>query len=284
MRRVFPARIAKLLCLEPVGVLFPVLRCRVIPILTFAALQRDNFAHARLLDDLGDGAGADRVAAFANREPQPLLQRHRRDQAHFHTHVVSRHHHLHSRRQLHVSRHIRRPKVKLRPVPCEERRVPPSLFLRQHVRLRLELRVRRDRPRLRHHLPPLHFFLFRSPQQQPYVVSRYPFIQKLPEHLHARHHFLHRRAESHNLDFLPYLHLPTFDSSRHHRAPPRDRENILNRHRERLVHFPLRQCHALVHRLHQLQNRLLPLLIPFQRLQRRPPYHRHLVSGESVAL
>src|SRR5439155_8546497 len=35
-----------------------------------------------------DGAGAHGVAAFANRKPQALLQRHRRDQAHFAAHVV----------------------------------------------------------------------------------------------------------------------------------------------------------------------------------------------------
>ena len=33
---------------------------------------------------------------FANREPQPLLHRDRRDQLDVHRHVVARHHHLHS--------------------------------------------------------------------------------------------------------------------------------------------------------------------------------------------
>ncbi len=32
------------------------------------------------LNNLGNRAGADRSAAFADGEPQPLLQRHRRDQ------------------------------------------------------------------------------------------------------------------------------------------------------------------------------------------------------------
>ena len=38
--------------------------------------------------------------------------------------------------------------VKLRPIAGEKRRVPPTFFLRQHVRFRLELRVRRDAPGL----------------------------------------------------------------------------------------------------------------------------------------
>src|SRR6266851_3377875 len=185
-----------------------------------------------------DGAGANGVAAFANRKPQALLQRHRRDQLHFAAHVVSRHHHLHPLRQLHIPRHVRRPKVKLRPVPREKRRVPPTLFLRQYVRFRLELRVRRDAPRLAHHLPTLHILFLRPAQQQAHVVSRQPFVQKLPEHLHPRHHFLLRRPEPHDLHFLAHLHLPPLHPPRHHRAPPGYRKNIFDRHRERLVHVP----------------------------------------------
>src|SRR5580692_860594 len=73
---VLPARLAKLLRLQPVGMLLPVLGGRVIPVFAIVALQRDDFAHkvsSNLLDDLRDGACADRVAAFADREPQPLL-------------------------------------------------------------------------------------------------------------------------------------------------------------------------------------------------------------------
>src|SRR6266850_1594408 len=109
-----------------------------------------------LLEDLGDDAGTHRASALADREPQLLLHRDGRDQLHHHpVHVVARHHHLPPRRQVRHSRHVRRPEVELRPVAVEERRVPPALFLRQHVRLGLELRVRRDRPRLREHLPAL---------------------------------------------------------------------------------------------------------------------------------
>src|SRR2546422_1680685 len=78
-----------------------------------------------LLQDLGGHAGADGAAAFADRKPQLLLHRDRRDQLDRHLRIVSRHHHLHPRRQLHRPRHVRRPQVKLRPIPLEKRRVPP---------------------------------------------------------------------------------------------------------------------------------------------------------------
>src|SRR5437868_10726765 len=108
------------------------------------------------LPQLGGPAGAHRAAAFADREPQLLLHRNRRDQLDRHLRVVPRHHHLHPRRQLHRPRHVRRPQVKLRPIPLEKRRVPPPLVLRQHVHFALKLRVRRDAPRLRPHHPPPH--------------------------------------------------------------------------------------------------------------------------------
>src|SRR5205823_6313391 len=72
------------------------------------------------------------AAAFADRKPQLLLHRDRRDQLDRHLRVVPRHHHLHPRRQLHRPRHVGRPQVKLRPIPLEKRRVPVPLPLRQH--------------------------------------------------------------------------------------------------------------------------------------------------------
>ena len=70
-----------------------VLRGRVVSVLAIAALQRNHFPHGsarfqslrsalfkfRLLNDVRDRAGADGVAAFANREAQALFQRHRSD-------------------------------------------------------------------------------------------------------------------------------------------------------------------------------------------------------------
>src|SRR5712691_3552919 len=127
-----------------------------------------------LLQDLGGHAGADGAAAFADRKPQLLLHRDRRDQLDRHLRVVPRHHHLHPRRQLHRPRHVRRPQVKLRPIPLEKRRVPAPLFLRQHVHLALELRVRRDRLRLRQHHPPLHLLPLPPPPRPTPLFPRPP--------------------------------------------------------------------------------------------------------------
>src|SRR5207247_617239 len=107
-----------------------------------------------LLQDLGGHAGADGAAAFTDRKPQLLLHRDRRDQLDRHLRVVPRHHHLHPRRQLHRPRHVRRPKIKLRPIPLEKRRVPAPPLPRQHLHPALHLPLRRQRSAPAHTQPP----------------------------------------------------------------------------------------------------------------------------------
>src|SRR2546427_878791 len=171
-------------------------------------------------DDLRDDARAHRLAPLPNRKPQPLIHRNRRNQLPRQPHIVPRHHHLHPRRQRHHPRHVRRPKVKLRPIPIEKRRVPAPLLLRQHVHLRLELRVRRDAPRLRQHHPPLHLLLLRPPQQHPNVVPRLPLVQHLAKHLHPRHHRAARRPQPHDLHLPPPLLPPPLPPPPLHPLPP----------------------------------------------------------------
>src|SRR5438105_4578802 len=185
MRLVLVAPRAVLLPFRPLRVLAPVLGREVVPAFAHGAFHDDVFPRhcSALLQDLGDHAGAHRAAAFADREPQLLLHRNRRDQLDRHLRVVPRHHHLHPRRQLHRPRHVRRPQVKLRPIPLEKRRVPAPLVLRQHIHFTLKLRVRRDTLRLRQHHPPLHLVLLPPPPHGPAAVPRLPPPQQLPVHL-----------------------------------------------------------------------------------------------------
>src|SRR5437016_14672512 len=143
-----------------------------------------------LLADLADGARADRVAAFADGEPQSLLHGNRGDQLNHQLYVVARHHHLGARRQFGHSRHVRGSQVELRTISLEERRMPPPFFLGQHVHLGLELGVRRDRARLLQHHAALHLVLADATQQQSSVVARHAFVQLLLEHLNPGHHRL----------------------------------------------------------------------------------------------
>src|SRR3981081_1420077 len=97
-----------------------------------------------LLEDLGYYACANRSAAFSDREAETFVHGDRSNELDRHLHVVPWHHHLHALGELHASRHVGRPEVELRTVTLEEWRVPPALFLGQHITLGRELGVGRD--------------------------------------------------------------------------------------------------------------------------------------------
>ena len=87
-----------------------------------------------------------------------------------------------------------------------------------------------------------------------------------------------------DLDFLADLHLAALDAAGHDRATTRDREHVLDRHQERLVHLALRQRNVGVERLHQLEDGLNATRIALKRLERRDAHDRQVVAREAVAL
>src|SRR5579862_5372511 len=167
-----------------------------------------------LFQDFGNGPRTHRPATFADRKPQSLVHRDRRDQLDYQPHVVARHHHLGPGRQLRHTGYVRGPEVKLRTIALEERRVPPAFFLRQHHDLALELLVRLDGSRFRDHLTALHVVFFNTAQQQSDVIPGPAFVQKLLEHFHAGDNRLARVLEAHDLHFLADLADALFDTTR----------------------------------------------------------------------
>src|SRR6056297_1238302 len=238
----------------------------------------------RLFNDFRHHAGADRATTLTDGEPEPVLHGDRRDQLHLHLHVVARHHHLGTLRQLHRARHVRRAEVELRPVTLEERRVTTALLLRQDVHLGLELRVRRDRTRLRQHLAALHLVTLRAPEQHPHVVARLTLVQQLPEHLHARAGGLRRILDTHDLHLVTHLDDAPLDTARDHRAATRNREHILHRHQKITVNRPLRLRNVVVHRINELVDRRYAdvRLVTLERLQRRARHDRRVVTRKLV--
>src|SRR4029450_10339714 len=60
----------------------------------FRRMRIFSFISDALLEDLGDHARADGLAALADREAQPLVHGDGGDELDLHLHVVPRHHHL----------------------------------------------------------------------------------------------------------------------------------------------------------------------------------------------
>src|SRR5579872_3482303 len=91
---------------------------------SFSSSRASHFtsnASRSLRNDLCHDASADGMSTFSNGKANPLLHRNRRDQLRLKLDIVPRHHHLYPGLQRHRSRHITRPKIKLRPIPLEKR-------------------------------------------------------------------------------------------------------------------------------------------------------------------
>src|SRR2546430_12121228 len=221
-----------------------------------------------LLDDLSRHASADGLAAFADGEPESLLDTDRLAEGDVHDDVVARHGHLDALGQLHLTGHVGGPHVELRPVTAEERRVPATLLLGQDVHLRLELGVRRDGAWLRKHLASHDVPALHATQKRSDVVARLALVHVLVEHLDAGHDGTRAAwADSDDLDFLVPLELAALDTTRGHSAATFDREHVLDRHQERLVDRALRLGDVGVHGVHQLEDLGGPLGVALEGLE-----------------
>src|SRR5215210_7625767 len=238
---------------------------------------------APLLLDFRDDAGADRATALADREAQALVHGDRLDQLDLHVRVVARHDHLLALRELDRTGHVRRAEVELRAVVVEERRVPPALVLREDVDLRLELRVRRDRARLGEYLPALDLLALGTAQERTSVVAGLGVVERLLEHLEPGDDGLRDFGmDADDLDLVARLDLALLDAAGHDGAAAGDREDVLDRHQERLVGVAGRLRDVGVDLLHQLEDLPGGLLVALERLQSGTRDDRDVVARELV--
>src|SRR3954463_13054661 len=236
-----------------------------------------------LLGDLGDPARADGAAAFANGEAQALLHGDGLDQLDLHLGVVTRHDHLGALGQRDDPGDVGGAEVELRAVVVEERRVPATLVLAQDVDLRLEVGVRRRGARLDDDLAALDVLALDATQEQTDVLTGLTLVEQLAEHLDAgdrRRHLLFLDAD--DVDGLVDLDDAALDPAGDDGATAGDREDVLDRHEERLLDLTHRLRHGVVDRVHQLEELLAPLGVALERLQRRHADHRDVVAGELV--
>ena len=289
MRLVLAAVRAELLHFKTLSGRLFVLGVRVVPVLAFLTLERDDFSWhftlprtALLNQNLADGTRAHGAAAFANGEAQTLIHGDRRNQFHNQLHVVARHHHFGPFRHLGHSRHVRGAEVELRPVALEERSVTSAFFFRKYVNFALELLVSLDRTRLRDDLSAFDVVFIDAAQQQTNVIARPAFIEQLLEHFDARDHRLAGVAETDDFHFLADFADALFDTAGDHRAAALNREDIFNRHQERPVDDTFGNRDIGVDRIHQLVDLSFPTALRRSaRRERRhePPGDRRRGTG-----
>src|SRR5207244_13619282 len=122
----------------------------------------------------------------------------------------------------------------LRPVAGEDWRVAPALLLLEDIHLGLELGMRGDRLGLAQHLAALDLLALGAAQQAADVVAGAALVEDLAEHLDAGHHRLAGVLDADDLDLLAGLDDALLDATGCDRAASGDREDVLDRHQERL--------------------------------------------------
>src|ERR1043166_8213554 len=180
--------------------------------------------------DFANAPGADGSPPLANGKPLPSFHRHRSNQFNVHRYIIPRHHHLHPLRQRDVSRHVAGAEVELRTILVEERRVPATLVLRQHVNFGLELGVRGNRAGFGQHHSTLHFIFLCPAQQDADVITRAGLVQKFAEHLNVRGHGLAIIFQADDFDFRHALKFTALDAARNDRAATFNIEHVLDAH------------------------------------------------------
>ena len=171
---------------------------------------------------------------------RPCVHGDRLDQLDLHLDVVARHDHLRALGQVGDAGHVGRAEVELRPVAREERRVAAALFLLEDVDLGLELGVRGDRARLAEHLPALDLLALDAAEETADVVAGLALVEDLAEHLHAGDdRCVGLRVDADDLDRVAGVDDALLDTARRDGAAAGDREDVLDRHQERLVQVAL---------------------------------------------
>mmetsp|Transcript_18285 Transcript_18285/g.27618 ORF Transcript_18285/g.27618 Transcript_18285/m.27618 type:complete len:335 (+) Transcript_18285:323-1327(+) len=160
-----------------------------------------------------------------------------------------------------------------------------AFFFGQYVHFALELGVRSDGTRNRQNLTTLNVVTLGATQQRTNVLTGTTFVQQLAEHLNTSTSGLHGILDTNDFHFVTSLDNATLNTAGHNSTTTRDRENVLDRHQERLIDRTLRLGDVVIQSFYQLLNSgstHLVVVFAFQRHQRRTGDDRSVVTREVV--
>ncbi len=141
--------------------------------------------------------------------------------------------------------------------------------------------MRGRRAGLRDDLAALHVLALDTTEQQGGVVTGLAVVEHLVEHLDAGDRGpASLGTDADDLDLFVQLDLAALDTAGDDRTATGDREDVLDRHQERLVDLTLRLRNVLVDGVHQLDDAVGPLLVALESLEAGDAHHGGVVAGE----
>ncbi len=173
--------------------------------------------------------------------------------------MITRHNHLNSLWQLDLASYIHSTEVELRTIVVVEWSVTTTLFLLQDVDLSLEVIVRSYAVWLAKNHTALNLVLVDTTEEQTNVITSLTTIEELAEHLNASYDGELVSAKTKELYLIVEVNNTSLDTASSNSTTTSNREDILNRHQERLIDVTWRQLNPVVNSVHQLHNLILPL-------------------------
>src|SRR5450759_731158 len=217
---------------------------------------------ARLLQNLGDDASANRVTTLADGEAEAFLHGNVCHEGNGHHDVVARHGHFLTLREGDGTGHGGGTEVELGFVAGEEGLVTATFCLGQDIDLCLELRVRGNGTGLADDLPTAHFVVLDATEQQTNVIACLTVVEQLVEHLDAGDNGLAGLfREADDFDVVRHLDDPTLNTTCRNSAAAGDREDILDSKQERLVGRTDGGRDVAVDGVHKLPDLVGPLVL-----------------------
>ena len=144
--------------------------------------------------------------------------------------------------------------------------------------------MRVDRAGLRENLAADDVLAIDTAQESADVVAGDSRVEHLAEHLDTRdNRRLRLIFETDDLDRIVELQLTALDAARCDRAAARDREDVLNRHKEGLLRIARRRRNVLIDSIHEFEDLLLLLRIVLKSLERRTCNDRNIIAGELIS-
>ena len=179
--------------------------------------------------------------------------------------------------------HVRRADIELRLIPLEEWSVTSAFLFSQNVDLGGEFCMRRNKAWLGQNLTSFNLITFNTAKQKTDIITGLTAIEQFAEHFNTGHDNLAGITKTDDFHFLIDVDHTLFNTSRSNRTTTLDREDVFNRHQERLIKSAFWSRDVFIQLVKKFDNRLsIGTGWVLKSLERGTADDRNIVTGELI--